>query len=631
MATNALQVNLLDDLKDEAGMTGVGSEKIHLTPYLALACALLYMVASDGELDASESSHLQSVLGGDEEVLRYGVHYVQTLSFDGFLIDAPELLSMKDKWCILANVCDALLSDGQAEPDELAQFSRLKQAFGVTDKQFEPFFKILALKNDKSILGRYAGVRQERQPMTPHLALACALLYMLTSDGSIGAQEVGQLETVLGEFEGLQKAALTYVRSVKINAFLDEASAVLQSEQKLFILTNVCDSMLADGDVASVEDKLFMLMLRSFGFNEATFARFHQVIETKNVKPFSTHDFKNRVKHNRMTGKDEAEGEVFDNKLSDPKLAKATDGLRDPAKNGFSGVSAAELEMSQFISRQMMENKQNLNNDFNGQANIAKVGSNATDGLNLQTLDLAPEDLNRQQIEATAIAQNKQLIEVDESVANRQQLDGDGIDEHRETLDPEVRAQNIQQVVGQVNKKLDHFERSNTGFLAIGRAQKFTDDFVPIQEESSDIHRLLVDASFARMGLVSLSSSLLEVVGVTPAPTKIQTMTTAEDSTSTSKNANASLSQAIVFPAPQPGGLRLYRGQASLMQRGFRVAYKQIAVALVTLVFASPIYTQSTKSRVAVGSLVLMHQHAPDLLEQRQALELGMADAQQLR
>jgi uncharacterized tellurite resistance protein B-like protein len=637
MATNALQVNLLDDLKHEVGMADVGGEKIHLTPYLALACALLYMVASDGELDAAESSHLQSVLGGDEEVLRYGVHYVQTLSFDGFLIDAPELLSMKDRWCILANVCDALLSDGQADPTELAQFGRLKQAFGVADKQFEPFFKILALKNDKSILGRYAGVREERQPMTPHLALACALLYMLTSDGSIGVQEVGQLETVLGEFEGLQKAALTYVRSVKMNAFLNEASVVLQPEQKLFILTNVCDSMLADGEVAGIEDKLFMSMLRAFGFNEATFARFHQVIETKNVKPFSTNDFKNRVKHDRMTGNDEAEGEVFDNKLRDSKLAKAAEELRDAVKDGFLGGSAAELEMSQFISRQMMENRQNLNNDFNGQANIAKVESNATDGLNLQSIDVAAEDLNRQKIEASALAQNKQLIEGDGAVANRQQLDVDAIGEHRETIDPEIRAQNIQEVVGQVNKKLDHFERSNLSFLAIGRAQKFTDDFVPIQEETSGINRQLVDAAFARMGLVSAVSNLVEAEVAAPATTNTHANITATDDasainiTSTHANANASLSQGVVFPAPHSAGLKRYRGHVSSMQRGFNVTYKQIAVALATLVFASPIYTQPTKGRVAAGPLVMLYQLAPELVEQQQALETGIADAQQLR
>jgi len=641
MATNALQVNLLDDLKHEAGMDDVGGEKIHLTPYLTLACALLYMVASDGELDAAESSHLQSVLGGDAEVLRYGVHYVQTLSFDGFLIDAPELLSMKDKWCILANVCDALLSDGQADSAELAQFGRLKRAFGVDDKQFEPFFKILALKNDKSVLGRYTGVREERQPMTPHLALACALLYMLTSDGSIGSQEVGQLETALGEFEGLQKAALTYVRSNKMNAFLDEASAVLKPEQKLFILVNVCDSMLADGDVAGVEDKLFMSMLRAFGHNEATFARFHQVIETKNVKPFSTNDFKNRVKHERVTGKDEAEGEVFDNKLSNPKLAKAADELRDAVQDGHLGVSAAELEMSQFISRQMLENKQNLSNDFNGQANIAKVERNATDGLNLQTIDASDEDLNRQKIEASELAQNKQLIEDDGSGANRQQLDLEALGEHRETIDSEARAQNIQEVVGQVHKKLDHFEKSNFSFLAIGRTQKFTDDFVPVPQESAGVNRQLVETSLTKMGLASLAANLVGVADSTAKSTNNFSaavnvpmhgvQSTIHTEQGATRLVSATSRQDVVFAKPKRPSFGMYLGNASLAQRNFKVPYKQIAIALATVVFASPIYTQSTKSRVTAGPLVMLYQLAPELIEQRQAFGAGLTAEQQLR
>ncbi|WP_353133728.1 hypothetical protein [Limnohabitans sp.] len=636
MVTNALKVNLLDDLKQEAGLEAVGAEKIHLTPYLTLACALLYMVASDGELDAAETSHLQSVLGGDEEVLRYGVHYVQTLSFDAFLIDAPDLLSMKDKWCILSNVCDALLSDGQADPAELTQFARLKQAFGVEDKQFEPFFKILTLKNDKSILGRYVGVREERQPMTPHLALACALLYMLTSDGAIGAKEVGQLEAVLGEFEGLQKAALTYVRSVKMKAFLDEASVVLQPEQKLFILTNVCDSMLADGEVASIEDKLFMSMLHSFGYNEASFARFHQVIETKNVKPFNTNDFKNRVKHERVTGNDQAEGEVFDNKLSDPKLLGVTAELRDAMSDGLLGASAAELEMSQFISRQMLQNKQNLANNFNGQDNIAKVKSNATDGLNLQAIDVAADDLNRQKVDASALAKNNQVIKSDSTEVNRQQLDLETLGKHKEILDIEVRAQNIQEVVGQVNKKLDHFEQKNLSFLAIGRAQKFTDDFVPLQEEQSGINRQLVDAAFARMGLKSLVSNEVGAKDASaktppkaPAAVAVSTIATAIAASQDGQSAasqkqgasvqvSASSSQEVVFAKPKSAGTRLNLGRADLMRRSLKVSYKQIAIALATVVFASPIYTHTAKSRMAVGPLVMKHQLGSDLLKQRQ-------------
>ncbi len=635
MAAESLQVNLLDDLKTEAGTLG---EKIHLTPYLTLACALLYMVASDGELGAEESSHLQSVLGGDEEVLRYGVHFVQTVSVDWFLIEAPELLSTKDKWCILANVCDALLSDGHADGAELALFSRLRQAFDVTEKQFEPLFKILTLKNDKSILGRYAGVREERQPMTPHLALACALLYMLTSDGSIGTQEIGQLESVIGGFEGLQKVALNYVRSVKMKVFLDEASAVLKAEQKLYILTNVCDSMLADGEVANVEDQLFMSMLHAFGYNEASFARFYQVLEVKNVKPFDTSTFKNLVKHERVAGSGDADGEIFDNKLNVSKLSTASDELRSSANQGGASVGVAELEMSQFISRQMQDNKQNLSEDFDGKANIAKIERNATDGLNLQQIDVSADDLNRQKIEAAGPAKNNQLIDTDAMEVNRQAVQVDVLGTHTESIDAEVRAQNIQEVVGKVNKRLDHFEAVNFSFLQIGRAQKFTDDFVLIEEDASGVNRQLLDTSFSRMGLAvdvaQIGSGATSTLAANSAAVSLNAQGASHGQSVQSLTRRSLLNEAGVIQVEAGkswGGLRLYRGDAALMTRQFVFPYKQVAVALVAIVFATPIYTRPAQSRDVVGPLVMLHKPAPELREHQQALDAELVDLPQVR
>jgi hypothetical protein len=300
------------------------------------------------------------------------------------------------------------------------------------------------------------------------------------------------------------------------------------------------------------------------------------------------------------------------------------------------------LEMSQFISRQMMENKQNLNNDFNGQANIAKVERNATDGLNLQTIDASEDDLNRQKIEASALAQNKQLIDGDDAGANRQQLDLDAIGEHKEVIDPEARAQNIQEVVGQVHKKLDQFEKTNFSFLAIGRAQKFTDDFVPVPHESSGVNRQQLEASFARMGRSSLVVNLGRAADLTSSKSNTHHISFATDSMQDVPSAihvnhgaprevRAASSQDLIFAKPQSAGLRMYLGKASLTQRSFKVPYKQIAVALATVVFASPIYTQSTKSRVAVGPLVMLHQAAPELLEQRQAFGAGLTVVPQLR
>lgn len=613
MATNTLQVNFQEHFNSELDARDGVDERIQLTPYLSLACALLYMASSDGELGVHESSHLQSVLGGDEEVLRYAVRFVQTVSFDGFLVDAPELLSAKDKWCILANVCDALLSDGHADAAELALFARLRQAFGVTEKQFEPFFKIFALKNDKSLLGRYAGVREDRQPMTPHLALASALLYMLTSDGSIGVQEIGQLESVIGEFEGLQKVALSYVRTVKMKAFLDESSAVLKPEQKLYILTNVCDSMLADGEVANIEDKLFLSMLHSFGYNEASFARFYQVIETKNIKPFDTSHFKNRVRHERQAGTDDAEGVTFNNELSAPRHAGVAATLQATSPQRSWQVGAAELEMSQFIARQMLDNKQSLSEDFNGQANIALVEKNAQDGLNLQQIEDSQSDANRQQIDVSQSLANKQLIDSGDLDLNVQDVDMDVLKANRQALDLEVRAQNIQEVVSQVRQRLDQFESTNYSFLQVGRAHKFTDDFVLVEQGALPVNRQLLDASLSRMGVVTharISNDVSADVSAAMAPLPV-IQTQAVDQ-STSPTQNESPPKAIHLHIKKSTGHRRLDGKARSSKPRFVMPYKQIALALVAMVFASPIYTRPTQGRISSGPLVMIDRTESD-------------------
>ena len=623
MAAAHLQTQLLDALKGDAGAFGTdGGEQIFLTPYLALACSLLYMMASDGELEAQESSQLQAVLGGDQAVLSYALRYVQSVPVEQFFAMSAELLSVKDKWCILTNVCDALLSDGRADQAELALFSQMSQAYGVRDAQFEPYFKILALKNDKSVLGHYLGVKEERQPMTPHFALAIALLYMLTADGSIGQQEVGQLEAVIGQFDGLQHVALKYVRSVKLKQFLNEASAVLQPEQKIYILTNVCDSMLSDGEVAQLEDKLFLSMLTAFGFSEKTFARYLQVLETKNLKPFDTSEFKNRVTHERMTGAEEVDGVVFKNELTDPSGDTVMSRLPDAANQGVWVGAATDVQMGQFIARTMEDNIQSVSDDFHNQDNVVKIGLNATDGLNrqhigaampadnLQTIAGAMPKANRQAIESSATEANQQLIEQRASGLNLQVIGADAGGLRREILPPVVRAQNLQEVVGTVNLRLDRFEVDHFSFLQIGRAQKFTDDFVLIEEDVMGLNRQFVNASFTRMGLdLSQASTSSNSVPVTAKGT---THVTAANDSATATWRVAGLGQ--------------YPGRARA--RGF--VYVQWVVATLAILFAAPIDTRTALRRAVAGPLVVMPMLMPELYEQGQAQASELPTAQQM-
>ena len=651
MAVANLKPDLLETLKSDAEVAALdGGEQIFLTPYLALACGLLYMMASDGELEAQESSQLQAVLGGDKAVLSYALRYVQSVPVEQFFATASEMLSVKDKWCILTNVCDALLADGHADRAELALFAQMTKAFGVHESQFESYFKILELKNDKSVLGRYAGVKDDRQPMTPHFALAIALLYMLTSDGSIGAQEVGQLEAAIGEFDGLQNVALKYVRSVKLKQFLDEAAAMLKPEQKIYILTNVCDSMLSDGEVANLEDKLFLNMLTAFGYTEKTFARYLQVLETKNFKPFDTSAFKNRVTHERVTGVDDADGVLFKNELA------------EAANQGVWVGSAANTEMSQFIARTMDDNIQSVADDFENQGNVVKVGQNATDGLNLQKIGDGDSAANRQRAGESDPADNLQKVEASASEANRQTIDGavsianhqligsdgtgvnlqaidvDADGTHREAISPEVRAQNIQVVAEEVNHRLDRFEVAHSQFLQIGRTQKFTDAFVPIEHDASDLNRQLVDESFARMGLggalVDTSSAVLSV----------------PESEAAGAPALASQDAAVVpagsvakaappLPQKDPSAARTNRrsaatkehrfGQAGLgLYRGRGFAYVQLAVAAFAVAFAAPIDMRTALGRSATGPLIMMPTLVPGANERRHALESELSSAQ---
>lgn len=618
MAATHLKSDLLTTLQNEvsAGVDLSDAHPIVLTPYLALACALLYMMASDGELEAQESSQLQAVLGGDQAVLAYALRYVQSTPVEQFFIAAKEVLSVKDKWCILTNVCDALLSDGRADAVELALFSQMTKAFEVRESQFEAYFKVLALKNDKSVLGKYAGVREERQPMTAHFALAIALLYMLTADGSIGAQEIGQLEAVIGEFEGLQNVALKYVRTVKLKQFLDESSVLLRPEQKIYILVNVCDCMLSDGEVAHLEDKLFLSVLTAFGFTEKTFARYWQVLETKNIKPFDTREFKNRVMHERVTGLEDEEGISFTHDVSTAANQGAWEG------------EVGDAAMGTFIERTMSDNIQSVSGDLGEQSNVVKIGLNATDGLNLQKIGddgsvdnrqpIDPKNVvlhleklatssdasHRQMLDAEAASSNRQMLEGEGAEANRQTIDLELAQSHREALSPEERLQNIHDVVEVVSDRLNRFETDHFRFLQIGRAYKLSDSFALFEEDDLGLNRQWVDASYLRMGVHfedAQQSQTADASGSGGDGSQIDLDLTAEALVADPLNDRAVASPSMnVADSPKSN---FSSGGQGWFWRGRRFVSVQLVVASMTLAFASPIETQALKRREVVGPL----------------------------
>ena len=384
----AHNLGLLDQFKDTPEEAHTGQKAtFRLTPHLVLAAALLHMMASDGKIDDAESSQLQSVIGGDQHVMNVAVQYVQAVPLAQFLTDAYQVLDKASTLCVLTNVCDSLLADGSAGADEVALFERMKTAWGIDTAAFAPFERAIALKNNDTVMGEYKADQLDQPGGTAHLALGASLLYMMAADGTIATEEIGQLQTVIGEFKGLQEAALKQVRSVKLPEFLKRVTPSLSPNVKLYILTNVCDSMMADGDVDALESKIFQTMLAGYGHDNASFKPFYQSIKVKNIKTFSASVLKPKLIYSNVaSGQDQDEKGVRFNRdqsfQEDAAQAGGKPGSASPKGPVISNVLPGQGGANAG-NRTMQDNIEKVSQGFGDEDRIHQVQDNALADQNI--------------------------------------------------------------------------------------------------------------------------------------------------------------------------------------------------------------------------------------------------------
>lgn len=366
MPTQSSPAALIEKLKmPGAALDPAAAAQIELSPPLVLAAALLYMMLSNGEVEKSEIDQLQSVIGKNADLLRCAVDYVQSVPVEQFIADAPEILGTSDKLCVLTNLCDAMLSDGQADAVELELLARLTDAFGFSDEEFQPYFEAITLKNDKTVLGMFDTVKLATQQATPHLAMAASLIYMMASDGSLGPEEIGRLQNMIGEFEGLQKVAVKYALKVKSEKFFASAARFLNPEQKIFILTNVCDIMLADGVVEAAEKVVFQNMRTAFGYSEEEFIPFHDAVTAKNTRTFETNTF-TYARDSRLADD------------GDPDDIFGAPGISFGASANSSTNVASGAKLGASVSRAMRANIVKVSSDFGSTKKLNRIASQST-------------------------------------------------------------------------------------------------------------------------------------------------------------------------------------------------------------------------------------------------------------
>jgi len=431
MPTEAPNLAVLDDLIQEMGAGDIAiSEAIKLSPPLVLTACLLYIMASDGKIQEQESSQLQQVIGGNDGLLAHALAYVKAFPVEKFLEDAPSVLSQKDKLCIMANLYDSMLADGNADKREHEIFNKFREAFDLKKSDISLIVEVVTLKNNKDIFGEFKLTNSEKlSDLTPHLAMAVSIVYMMSADGSIGQEEIGQLEAMVGEFEGLQEFALQFVRKIKRGDFLNQAKHVLDKPQRLCVLLNVCDSMMSDESIGMLEDKLFVTMLDAFAVKESAFKKYYEVLELKNIKSFDVSDFEYSIEHVRTLSQQEQKGIVVE-------------GLDDQSEVGVG------------IQRTMDSNTERVTNEFGSDDTIHLVQDNATHELESQRLLDIKVDPNLQK--ALSGSDTDENIQAIGGVSNSAVI---------KVAPTEDRVENLQKVVDELSTKLNKFEAKNKSLL----------------------------------------------------------------------------------------------------------------------------------------------------------------------
>ena len=130
------------------------SSTVELTPAVALAGSMIYIMASDGELADEEMHYLVSTLqsfGDPEELVNSAYKYAKKNDLETFQKKANEILNHDQKMTVLANLIDLLLADGRAEEEEQELFFSFVHAFKVSEDEIQPFIDIISIKNDIAI------------------------------------------------------------------------------------------------------------------------------------------------------------------------------------------------------------------------------------------------------------------------------------------------------------------------------------------------------------------------------------------------------------------------------------------------------------------------------------------------
>jgi len=444
-----------------------------LTPDITVVAALIYMMSSDGSLSHEEISILQQSIGEDDQVIQRARAYIKNNRVDTFIHEANQFLDKPSKMYVLLNVYDCMYSDELVEKGEIKLFDKMSSGFGISERFFKPSSELIEFKNNKSILGQYSALDLSTEKQTPHKVLGSLLVYMMSSDGSVSSQEIGQISSILGKYEGLQEYCATQAAKIKFEDYVTAVSPILNEAQKLYIATNICDSMMSDGTAADEEMSLLNFVLSKFNITDIAFKPYFDFIKAKNTNPLHAlksaanergNIFKNQINKENEKGQSNvsvttnSEQGIFKNTINDDQegelIKRTMDENINKAKNDLlNSENIATIQHNSEVtqskgpvfSNEIKSEDAGIDQSSSSTPNIAKINASGLEH-NIQKVSDLDSEKNLQNIDSGASSDNIQSIASDGFRDNIQSLDSGSSVENIQSIDSSVASNNIQQL-----------------------------------------------------------------------------------------------------------------------------------------------------------------------------------------
>ena len=111
---------------------------------LGFACAMIYALESDGIVDESELIRLFEIF--EAEDLEIAMDYMKHVKYEDFLKECQTLFTYEQAKCLIANICDIILSDGYLSSEEEELFVALTSAVGLKNDDVASIVNTFSIK-----------------------------------------------------------------------------------------------------------------------------------------------------------------------------------------------------------------------------------------------------------------------------------------------------------------------------------------------------------------------------------------------------------------------------------------------------------------------------------------------------